>query len=315
MTPFFAMLGLAALTLSSAPAVAAPKVVASIKPVAALVAGVMAGVGTPATIVGGGQSLHTFSLKPSDAKALTDADVVFWVGPGLETFLEKPIRALTSGAAVVALAEAPGVTVLKGRTGGVWEAHADDHGHDHDRGDNDGHDHGDHDIDGHIWLDPVNAQAMVGAIAVALSEVDAANAAAYAANAAALRARLAALDAELAAALAPVKERPFIVFHDGYQYLERRYGLNAVGSITVSPDRVPGARRIAEIRDKIKTLQAACVFAEPQFEPKLVQTLIAGTSARTGTLDPEAATLPAGPELYFDMMRALVANLRACFGA
>jgi len=290
----------------SVPASAAPKVVASIKPVASLVAGVMAGVGAPSIIVGGGQSLHTFSMKPSDAKALNEAEVVFWVGPGLEAFLEKPINALAGRAVVVALADAPGLRVLKGRAGGVWEKDSHDHG---DHGHN--HDH-DHDFDGHIWLDPMNAKAMVNGIYIALSEVDAANAAAYEANAKNLSARIDALDAELKKKLAPVAAKPFVVFHDGYQYLETRYGLNAVGSLTVSPDRLPGARRVSEIRAKVASLKASCVFAEPQFEPKLVNTLIEGTAARTGSLDPEASTLPAGEGLYFDLMRGLAGSLTKC---
>jgi zinc transport system substrate-binding protein len=293
--------------LSPMSAMATPKVVASIKPIASLVDGVMAGVGTPSVIVGAGQSLHTFSMKPSDAKALNDADVVFWVGEGLETFLAKPIHSLSSKATVVELMDSPGIKLLKGREGGVWEEHTDkaaDHDHDHD--------HDDHENDGHIWLDPDNAKALVSAIHIALSEVDAVNAATYASNAKSLSARIDGLDAELKKSLAPIAQRPFVVFHDGYQYFETHYGLNAVGSITVSPDRMPGAKRVREIKDKIKTLKAACVFAEPQFEPKLIQTLIGGTSAKTGTLDPEASTLPAGPNLYFDLMRGLANNLRSC---
>ncbi|MBL8630813.1 MAG: zinc ABC transporter substrate-binding protein, partial [Rhodospirillaceae bacterium] len=291
-------------------AVAEPKVVVSIKPIASLVGGVMAGVGTPTVLVGGGQSLHTFSLKPSDARALNDADVVFWVGEGLEAFLEKPIDALSDKAMVVELAEAPGLVVLNGREGGVWEKHADDEHDEHDHG-NHAHNSA-HNFDGHLWLDPINAKAIVTAAQNALSKADPAHAANYSTNANALLTKLDALDAELRQAFAPIKARPFVVFHDGYQYLEKRYGLNAVGSLTVSPDRTPGAKRVSEIKDKITSLNAACVFAEPQFEPKLIATLIDGTNAKTGTLDPEASTLPAGPDLYFNLMRGLAANLKSC---
>jgi len=295
---------LAALAVVPLPAAAAPKVVASIKPIASLVEGVMEGIDKPSIIVGGGQSLHTFSMKPSDAKALNNAEVVFWVGEGLEAFLEKPIHALAGRARVVPLIDATGLRLLKGREGGVWDEHADDH---------EEHQHEDHqEIDGHIWLDPANAIAMVSAISAALSEVDSANSINYAKNAKSLTARIETLDVELKQSLAPVVKRPFIVFHDGYQYFETHYGLNGSGSITVSPDRIPGAKRVGAIKDKIQSLQAACVFAEPQFEPKLVQTLIDGTTAKTGTLDPEASTLPAGPELYFNLMRGLAKNLRNC---
>ena len=143
-------------------------------------------------------------------------------------------------------------------------------------------------------------------------KADARNAATYTKNALALVERIDALDVEVRQTLAPVKDRPFIVFHDGYQYLETAFGLNAVGSITVNPDRMPGARRVALIKDKIKSLNAACVFAEPQFEPKLIQTLIEGTTAKTGTLDPEGSTLTAGDGLYFELMRGLAANLKLC---
>ncbi|MSO97649.1 MAG: zinc ABC transporter substrate-binding protein [Rhodospirillaceae bacterium] len=295
----------AAGVMASASASAAPKVVVSIKPIASLVEGVMAGVGTPGVIVGSGQSLHTFSMRPSDAKALNDAEVVFWVGEGLETFLAKPLLALSGRATIIELSQTPGLTLLPGREGGVWEEHDEDH-------DAPGVDH-DHQLDGHVWLDPANAKAIVRAVQVALSQADSTNAPAYAANAKAVIARIEALDAELRATLDPVKHQPFVVFHDGYQYFEKHYGLNAAGSITVNPDRMPGAKRVGEIKDKIKSLKAACVFAEPQFEPKLVQTLVEGSDANTGTLDPEASTLRAGADLYFELMRGLAANLKACF--
>jgi zinc transport system substrate-binding protein len=313
MKRIFALGSLVATFAASPNAWAAPNVVVSIKPIGSLVESVMVGVGTPKVIVGGNQSIHTFSMKPSDARALNEANLIFWVCEGLEEFLEKPIRSLSSGATVVEVLDAPGLTVLKGREGGVWETHQHDHDHSHEQKHDHGHDHdGAHDVDGHIWLDPENAKAIVKMAEIALSEVDPSNAATYAANANALTARIEVLDQELRTSLAAVKDRPFVVFHDGYQYLEARYDLNAVGSITVSPDRMPGAKRIGEIKDKVKSLKAACVFAEPQFEPKLVQTLIQGTDAKTGTLDPEASTLPAGPNLYFDLMRGLAANLTAC---
>ena len=301
----------------AADALAAPRVVVSIPPIASLVDGVLGGADVSRTVVPPGASLHSFALKPSDAEALQSADVVFWVGPSLETFLEKPIANLGAGAEIVALMEAPGVNVLKGREGGVWDSDADaeDHGDEADHHDEDhDHDHDEHDhsVDGHLWLDPTNARAMVAAIRDAMIKADAPNAATYTANAAAFSARIDALDGELSTLLKPVARKPFIVFHDGYQYLEKRYGLNAAGSITVSPDRPPGAGRIAEIKAAIEDRGAMCVFAEPQFEPKLVATLIEGTPARTATLDPEGASLKAGPDLYFELMRALGKNLSDC---
>jgi zinc transport system substrate-binding protein len=329
-----------------------PKVVASIAPVHSLVAGVMAGVGEPVLLVKGGASPHTYALKPSDAAALAAADVVFRVGPGLEAFLDGPLQTLAGGARVVELAAAPGLTLLPVREGGVWEAHdhghegeADGHdadlhpaGEDHDdehaaaagdahgHGDEAGqeeaadahaeHGHEDHDHEGndmHLWLDPRNAAAMTKAIVTALSAADPAHAATYAANGAAVEARISALDDRLAAELAPVRGKPFIVFHDAYQYLDERYGLAAVGAITVNPERSPGAERILAIRAKIADLGAVCVFTEPQFEPRVVTRLVEDTGVRTGVLDPDAAAgRTPGENLYFELMNDLADSLVHC---
>ena len=299
----------------------APDVVVSIKPVHALVAAIMQGVGEPGLIVEGANSPHTYSMKPSNARALQNANLVFWVGPGLEAFLTKPLEALGAKATQVELSEAPGLTRLKFREGGAFEAH--DHGeegHDHDDGDEDhdhaagGHDHH-HDegeFDMHLWLDPMNAKAMAAEIEKALVKADPDNAATYSANTRALDEKLDALDKELAQTVAPIRDKPFIVFHDAYQYFEHRYHVRVAGSITVSPETLPGAERIAEIHKKVSELGATCVFAEPQFEPKLVQVVLEGSSAKAGTLDPEAATLPQGPDLYFQLMRGIATSLKTC---
>ncbi|CAO3415719.1 zinc ABC transporter substrate-binding protein ZnuA [Azospirillum doebereinerae] len=313
-----AMTALLATLANAGPALAdAPKVVVSIKPIHSLVASVMQGVGEPALLVRGGASPHTYTLKPSDAKALSTADLVVWVGPEMESFLEKPLASNAAKATVVTLMTVPGMALLDAREGGAWEAH--DHGHEHGHGDHkkkDAHDHdGDHDeVNTHLWLDPVNARRIVTATAEALAAKDAANAEAYRTNAERALHSIDALDAELKATLAPVAAKPFVVFHDAYQYYEARYNLSAVGSITVNPDRRPSAKRLSAIRAKIAGLEASCVFAEPQFEPALVRTVTEGTKARTGVLDPEGADLPEGVALYPALMRNLAASLRGCLG-
>ena len=294
------------------------KVVASVKPIHSLVAGVMKGVAEPGLLVKGAASPHSFNLRPSDARALNQADLVFWVGEDLETFLTKPIQSLAGKAQPVALMEESGLTLLPTREGGAWEKH-EDHAHEagHDDHAHEDHahedEHGTHDA--HVWLDVDNARKMVATIAGKLSERDSANAARYQANAASLTERLTALDAELKTTLAPIKERPFVVFHDAYHYLEDRYGLNAVGAITVSPDQRPSAQRLSQLRAKISSLDAACVFAEPQFEPTLVATVVEKTPAKRGTLDPLGASLDDGPELYFTLMRGMAASLVSCLKA
>jgi len=307
--------------LLAATAGAEPQVVVSIKPIHSLVAGVMQGVGAPALLLSGASSPHDYSLRPSDARRLDGAGVVFWVGEGLEGFLVKPLDALAGDARIVALSEADGVALLPTREGGMWEAeahaeHAGEHEHEagaHAEQHEPEHQHGEHDM--HLWLDPHNADAMVGAIVTALAAVDPGNAARYAANGRALRERLATLDGELRGRLAPVADRPFVVFHDAYQYFGQRYGLNEVGSITVDPQRRPGAQRLAEIRARLQELDTACVFAEPQFEPALVDTVIEGTNARKGVLDPLGASLEAGPDQYFQLLDGLAGALVACLDA
>ncbi|WP_119256142.1 zinc ABC transporter substrate-binding protein ZnuA [Shinella zoogloeoides] len=316
----------------------APSVVVSIKPIHSLVSAIMQGVGEPSLIVEGAASPHTYSLKPSNAAALQDADVIFWVGHGLEAFLEKPLESLGGKATVVELEDAPGLEKLPFREGGPFEAHThegeeghdhaheghshDTDGHDHakeaeghehgEEAGHEGHEHGEFDM--HLWLSPENARAIAAEAAKVLAEKDPANAETYNKNLAGLDEKLATLDKELAETVAPIKNKPFIVFHDAYQYFEHHYGVLAAGSITVSPETLPGAERLTQIRDKVKTLGATCVFAEPQFEPKLVNVVIEGTPAKSGTLDPEAATLDPGPDLYFTLMKSIATSLRDCLG-
>ncbi|MCC2096793.1 MAG: zinc ABC transporter substrate-binding protein [Hyphomicrobiales bacterium] len=294
------------------------RVVASIKPVHSLVSAVMQGAGKPELIVQGGGSPHAYAMRPSDASAMQKAQVVFWVSENLERFLEGPIKALAGRARVVELAEAPGVTTRTIREGGIWEKHGHKeaahrkaaHGKDNDH---DGHDHGR--IDSHMWVDPVNAKAYVTAIAAALAAADPGNAALYRKNATAVQARLDALQSEMSATLAPVKAKGFIVFHDAFQYLEKRFGLKGVGSISLGDARAPGARRLRDIRSRLKASGAVCVFSEPQFEPRLVQTVIEGMPIKTGVLDPLGAALGNGPDLYFMMMRNNARALRACLAS
>ncbi|RUM08452.1 zinc ABC transporter substrate-binding protein [Rhizobium chutanense] len=297
----------------------APLVVTSIKPVHSLVSAIMQGVGEPQLIVDGAASPHTYNLKPSNARALQDAKVIFWVGPGLEAFLEKPLQALGSDASVVELDNAPDLTKLPFREGGAFEPHDDGDAAEHEKA-SDGHDHAadEHDhgaFDTHLWLDPMNAKAMAMMITTTLVAADPANALTYQANAKALDDKLTALDKELAATVAPVKAKPFIVFHDAYQYFEHRYGIRVAGSITVSPETIPGAERVSEIHRKVGELGATCVFAEPQFEPRLIDVVIEGTRAKSGVLDPEAATLKAGPDLYFTLMRGIADSMKACLSS
>ncbi|NBR01828.1 MAG: zinc ABC transporter substrate-binding protein, partial [Alphaproteobacteria bacterium] len=316
-----AFLATTLLSASTTLAKADVKVVASIKPVHSLVAAVMQDVGAPDLIVEGAASPHTYSLKPSQARKLQDADLVFWIGHELEAFLEKPIDGIATGATAVSLLDSHGLTRITFREGGAFDDHGhdhDDHGHD-EKHDDHGHDekHDDHGHDekhddhGHDEKHD-NAKVLVHEIEEALSEADPDNAAAYAANADKVMGKLDSLVAEIDAELQPVKGRGYIVFHDAYQYFETRFGMTAVGSITVSPEVLPGAERVAELQEKVRHLNATCVFSEPQFEPKLVATVTENTDAGTGVLDPLGASVTDGPDLYFTLIRGMARSLKDC---
>lgn len=345
------------LASSAVSAIADINVVTSIKPVHSLVSAVMQGVGKPGLIIEGAGSPHNYALKPSQAKMLESAKVVFWVGPEMEAFLEKPLETISANAKAVELINAHGLIKLEFREGGAFDDHGhedkaghdnhdhgekaeaghDDHGHekkteaghdDHDHDKKADADHDDHDhnkkaeagheghahgeFDGHVWLDPMNAKAMVHEIEEALVAADPDNASKYKANAEKTMAKLDALFTEVSADLKPVHDKRFIVFHDAYQYFEKRFDVTASGSITVSPEVMPGAERITEIRAKVRELGATCVFAEPQFEPRLVATVTEGTRAKSGVIDPLGAALDSGPGQYFQLIRNMATSIKTC---
>nr|WP_306265076.1 zinc ABC transporter substrate-binding protein [Pararhizobium sp. IMCC3301] len=289
-------------------------IVTSIKPVHALVSGVLAGVAEPELLLDGASSPHTYSLKPSQARSLQQASLIFWIGEELELFLVKPLATLGREAGVVPLEDTPGVKRLPVREGGAFaspktaengisalQAQPGDNGSGNPVA-----------YDPHIWLDPLNAELMVSYIAGRLTELYPDNAAQFAANAAATRDRLQQLTEQVNTLLAPVRDRPFVVFHDGFRYFEDRFGLNAIGSLTVNPDTMPGVARITEIKNKVKELEAACVFSEPQFQSRIVNVIREGTDAKAGVLDPLGSDLEEGPELYFQLILNMAESFRQC---
>ena len=285
------------------------KVVVSIAPIHALAAGVMEGVGEPVLLLPGGASPHSYSLKPSQARALNNARIVVRVSDQMESFLVRPLENLTGKVEIVTLTQVDGMIVYESRESGLWDGNAEriagemtqkEHGPAHKS------------HDPHIWLDPRNAKRIVSALAITLRKTYPGHAEAFAANAKKLTAKLDKLDRDLLIWTKPLRGKPYILFHDATRYFDTRYKLNAAGAITISPERPPGARRLSEIRRYIKAQKITCVFTEPQFRPKLVQTLISGTGARIASLDPIGTEIPAGPELYFKLMRNLAASMAAC---
>jgi len=300
------------LSLTSLPAMAID-VVASIKPIHSLVAGVMDGVGTPKLIVSGNGSPHDYHLKPSDARSLQNADVIFWIGDEFETFLTAPLKNINKKASIVAFETLNGV-LLEEKEEADHNDH-DDHDHDEHEKHDDHADHNHGDTDLHLWLNPQNAEKMVHAIAETLEKIDPANAHAYHKNAEALEKRLYELGEKIEADITNVKKVPFVVFHDAYGHFEHRFNTNVVAKITLSPEKLPGAKRLKEVRHTIEETHAACVFAEPQFNDKLVNTVVEGTHAKTGVLDPVGGTLDAGKEMYFTLLTNMSNSLKDCLSS
>ena len=348
------------------------KVVASIKPIHSLASYLMDGVAKPDLIVDGYASPHGFALKPSHAKMLQNADIIFWVGEDLENFLEKPLDSIAKKAEKIELLEIKGLNKLKFRERNIFDDH-DDHGHDdhghkkkddhddhddhakkeddhddhdhkkkddhddhdhakkedgHKEDDHDDHDHkkkddhDDHDDhdgheghhhgehDPHIWLDPINAKVILNEMVEHLIENDTKNASTYKSN---LEKALKDIDKLTIEVMTDLNQSTSsIVFHDAYQYFEKRFNVNVLGAFTVNTDVMPGAEQLAEIREVIEHDKVACIFSEPQFNPDIINAVAKDMDIKTGVLDPLGATLTPGKDLYFDLIRNMSKSFKGC---
>ena len=312
------------------------KVVTSIKPLHSLASYLMDGVGKPDLIVDGYASLHGFAMKPSHAKMLQNADLIFWVGEDLESFLEKPLSSIAKKAEKIELMETKGLQVLKFRERNIFDEHDDHDDHDdhdgHAKKKKDGHDdHDDHDHDGHakkkdghddheghahgefdphIWLDPINAKVILFEMSKHLIELDAKNETKYRENLSKAYKEIDKLTKNVTAELN--QSVASIVFHDAYQYFEKRFNVNILGAFTVNTDVMPGAEQLAEIREIIEHDKVACVFSEPQFNPDIIKAVAKDMNIKTGVVDPLGATLNPGKDLYFDLIRNMSASFKGC---
>ncbi|MDC1156558.1 zinc ABC transporter substrate-binding protein [Alphaproteobacteria bacterium] len=288
-------------------------VVASIKPIHSLVAAVMGDIGTPHLLLEAPSSAHHFTLKPSQARSLQAADIVFWVGPTMEQPLTKALATLAPQAQTLPLIESAGLVQIN--VDKVTPAHEK---HDHEKHDHEKHDehakHDDHLINPHIWLDPQNAKIMLGVIAARLAKADPENASTYAANADAMAARLATLETDITSQLASYSAAKFLVLHDAHVYFERRFGLRNYGAITTEPDVMPTASRVKALRDELREHRFDCIFTEPFLGQKAVALIAEGSKVSIGTLDPIASNLPAGAQLYPNLLMSYAKSLQSCFG-
>jgi zinc transport system substrate-binding protein len=329
------------------PANAEIKVVASIKPIHSLAIYLMDGIAKPDLIVDGYASPHGFAMKPSHAKMLQNADLIFWVGEDLESFLEKPLSSIAKKAEKIELMKIKGLQVLKFRERNIFDDHDDhghddhddhgkkeddhdDHGHDDDHGkkeddhddhgkkddDHDDHGHDDHDVhahgefDPHIWLDPINAKVILNEMVEHLIENDPKNEAKYKSN---LAKALKEIDKLIIDVMTDLSSSvSSIVFHDAYQYFEKRFNVNILGAFTVNTDVMPGAEQLAEIREIIEHDKVACVFSEPQFNPDIIKAVAKDMNIKTGVVDPLGATLDPGKDLYLNLIRNMSASFEGC---
>ncbi len=307
------------------------KVVASIKPIHSLVSYVMDGVYKPDVIVDGYNSPHGFSLKPSHAKMIENADLIIWVGEDLEAFLEKPLDTIAKKAVNIEVMDLKGIKKLKFREKNIFEGH-DDHGHDehkehghkedkhdehkehghkedkHDDHGHEGHAHGEHDP--HLWLDPMNAKVIVKEVTKQLVKLDPENGSKYKANSKKAIADLDALTKSIKKDLK--KDLRFVVFHDAYQYFENRFGIQVLGALTVNADVMPGAEKLAEIREVIEHEKVNCLFSEPQFNPSIIKSIAKDTKVKTGVLDPLGATLDKGKGMYQKLLKDMSSSFKGC---
>ena len=317
-----------ALVLSGGIAVAdVPKVAVDIAPVHSLVSKVMNGLGSPTLIIPAEASPHEYQLRPSEAKALQEAKLVFWIGEDLTPWLEKGLSTLAKGASVTTLLEVDGIELLDFREGALFEEHDHEDHDDHDKkkkkddhddhDDHDGHDdheghaHGEHDP--HAWLSPGIAKVWLNVIAAKLSEVDSDNAGTYFSNANSAKQELDALSEEVIKILDPIRGEKFIVFHDAYQYFEKHFNISASGAISLGDASDPSPARLMEIQKRIANESVHCVLAEPQYNEGLVKAVVAGTDANTAVIDPLGVGIEVGPSLYNNLIRNLATNLSNCF--
>ena len=310
------------------------KVIASIKPLHSLVSYVMDGVGTPGILVDGSSSPHTFQLKPSHATMLQEADIVFWIGEDLESFLETPLESIAANSRHITLMESDEIELLKFREKNIFgghddhddhgdehDEHADEHGDEHDEHDehadehgdehddhHDGHAHGEHDI--HFWLDPEIAKTIVKIVTRELSEIDPSNASTYESNSTKAINEIDQLISDTKSKIN--SDASYVVFHDAYQYFEKRFGVEVVGALTVNPEVLPGAKQLSEIREVIEHENINCLFSEPQFNPSIAETIAQDTGVKAAVIDPLGAELNPGKDLYFDLIGNIASSFESC---
>ena len=319
MIKFFSILALFICTGVNVFATETTGVISTIQPINSLVSAVIGNTGKSITIIPSEQSPHDFKLKPSDVKVLQNGNIIFYVSNHLESSVTKVFKNLPKNIKLINLMEESGINHLAIRDNDAWERH-DHHGHDdHDDHDKHGKKHDDQDDhekedDVHIWLSPDNAIKIVQKVNKVLSLYFPENSKIYNDNTTKFIDKIRNLKMELIKELSPIKNKPYIVFHDAYQYFEKTFELNAVGSIALEGDIASSPKQISFIKDKIIKSKASCVFQEPQFDSKLVKIVLEGTNAKTGTLDPHGVNITGNKDFYLQLLKNMAKSLKECLG-
>ena len=277
------------------------KVLTSIKPLQLIAAAVQDGVAVPEVLLPPGASPHNYALRPSDVRRVQSVDLLYWIGPDMESFLPRVLKGRT--ATTVAVQDLPGMKLRRFAE--------DNHSHADDADEHD-HDHRPGSLDAHLWLSTVNARVIAARMAADLAAADPANAARYQSNAKAFDERLDALDARLKARLAPIDGKPYFVFHEAFDYFEEAYGLKHAGVFSVAAEVQPGAQHVAAMRTRLQEVGKTCVFSEPPLRPRLAETLVSGLPVKLAELDALGGYTPATAQGYEQVLEKLGNDLAGC---
>ena len=293
---------------------AEPIVVVSLKPIHSIAAAVMEGVSTPILLMEGATTPHGASLKPSHVRRLNQADLIVWIGPSLESSIQRVVTQLDANIAIVTAMELPNMHLRLASPHDLHQGHeeSEDHQEQENHDDDHGHERGEGSLDPHLWLDTHNMIVLANAIAAKLTAIDPDNANHYQRNLAGLTTKLAEVDRDIMQALKPIQSAPFMVFHDAYGYFTDRYRLRQVASLRAQPNVAGGIRRAQEIRQLIVEEGVKCIFTEPQFDDRFVRLVSEDQTVDVSALDPLGASIPAGKDMYAALMRQLSRQFIDC---
>jgi len=281
------------LTLPSI-AMASVRVVTTIQPLALIVRAVAGETAHISTLIEKQDSAHHFTLSPGDRLAIEGADVLLWIGPDFEVFLNTMMSRLVDQTLLTALA-LPEMTL---------------------------HRLDDETIDPHVWLDPANAQVIAAAIAGELTRLDPDNRQRYSDNLTAFTQALARIEGEIAGELAELPEFSFAVYHNAYQYFEQRFGLAHGVALVHNPEVAPGIQQTLRTQARVREVAPACVLIEPDYSPALLATLMGDSRAQQievdllgYDLDMTGTTALTATANYEQLLNTIAASFQRCASA